>query len=384
MARTYDPQVASALATGQPAPEDVAQFDSAAAWLAEGTPSLDTVPLPLALAAIEAAIRVQAVERLLALDSAPKALRKAARAGLHRLKAGGVDVRQPARRAASFTLGREQINVPPRAFLTPADLHGYAQFVLGVTDDEGSCVLMGAFGGPEGFREVNHGHVSRSSLRKLIDEVNEQIPLMIEVPFDEALHHILPSVDRYAQLHGGAPHDWAHFSEHLDAATLDAARLVDPIGALPETPDPEHLESTLALATHPWFSFWPVTESTVGDALGVLFEAVAGPAPAESDDDAAEPSPDAPGQEERMNAALAELAGRVLDDPEVRAEWQRRVGLSATLARGAEDTRVLELSRHLMAALRGDTDPASIGLTQGALQSRLASMAMDSQGLDAE
>ncbi|MCB9741160.1 MAG: hypothetical protein H6740_00870 [Alphaproteobacteria bacterium] len=393
----YDPRVVGALAAGVDTLDEVERYGEAAAWLAGKDLDLATLPPQLALSAIEAAVRTRNVARLQSLEGADKELRKLSRAGLHRLKASGVEV-EPARAASTFTLGREEVTVPPRAFITHADEQGYSEFVLGVTDAEGSCVLMGWFGGAEGFRELSHGHVSRSSLRKLVREVDEQIAHMVEVPFTEALHHILPSVELATKLNGHAPHDWDHFATHLTEEWLSEAKAAAPLGKLPEHAEEGQLDATAALAQHPWFNTWPVSDGALNEAYGAFFGAMGAAADAaeaaeEPEEEEAQAKPveggaepaeegaeDSAVEESAQRAAMDEglnkAAQRVLDDAGVREEWLRRARLAATLAKGSQDKELFETVRHLTVALEQGMGGDKLGLSTGVLQSRVIQQAI--------
>ena len=164
MAKKFDKKLALALSNGE--------GDAAAlAWL-DGTGSIQDVDPGMAMNAIQAAVAQQKVALLQGLEKAPKVLRKAARLGLHQLKSQGVNVQAAPSR--SFGLKGAEIDPDPTALLGPADQDGYSEFLLGWTDAEGTCILMGRFGGTEGMRDLSHGHASRGELRRMLREMQEE------------------------------------------------------------------------------------------------------------------------------------------------------------------------------------------------------------------
>lgn len=192
------------------------------AWAHEGQGSVAALPDPmLAVAAAERLGNVAALQAV----SAPKELRKAAAAALHRLRSRGVEVKEaPAPR--SFTLGGEKLDLPSRAFLSLPDSEGDVEVLLTASDDEGHCVLAAIFGGQDLVRECRHAHVNRSELRNLWSTV-EARRMHAEVPFVTGLHY----ADRF--LKGHDRHAFDHFLEHVPAGTLNAARILDPLAKLP-------------------------------------------------------------------------------------------------------------------------------------------------------
>jgi len=221
-----DPRLASILdRTGDPA---------TVAWAHEGSGRLDSLADPmLALAAAEALGNAAALQAV----AEPKALRKAAAAALHKLRARGVKV-EAAVAPRSFSLGKEEVDVPPRAFLSLPDDQGDMQLLLAVTDHEGSCVFATILGGPDGVRDARHAHVNRSGLRDVV-RTTESMRGHVEIPFVAGLHY----ADRlFTSRH---EHGWTHFLEHVSPATLTSARILDPL----RSPPPDRPDEP---ALHPW------------------------------------------------------------------------------------------------------------------------------------
>ncbi len=339
----YDKTIVEALVSG-------AGVDEARQWLDTGEGDPASWNAVLAASTIEAAVQLKLAERLQSLDRAPKLLRKAARRGLHRLKSQGVHVAQDAPKA--FSLTREQIQVPPVAFIGPPDMEGYSDFFLAYTDEEGTCCLMGRFGGHEGVRSLSHGHVSRSGVRKMKAEMAESL---VEVPFSEALHHILPAVDTFAALRGGPPHDWTHFSTHVPAALFDAARQ-DP---LPEAEDADVAGSS-ALPADIWFAFWPVADEAISKVVQAFAQRVEA------------------GEDGDLAPLLEDAAGMALSDS-LRAEWLRRSRLAATASRCRGEEHLSKAALSLAKALKDGVSGQDIPLVISTLQANVAMLAAQAQ-----
>lgn len=402
MSAKYDARIAGALAAGTPNLEGVDGYPAALAWLSSGTGDLSGVPETVALSAIEAAVRLRKSDRLAALENGPKAMRKAGRAGLHRLKAAGVVVEAP-RQAASFTLSAETVNVPPRAVMSHPDISGHTQIAMACTDAEGTCAVIGIFGGAEGVRKLEHGHLSRGSARKFFEELTAQQGVL-EVPFAHALHHALANIE-VARAKGAVPHEWDHFSEHLTAQHLAAAAAYSPLGELPEVAEEGRLEASDALEPLLGGIPWSVSSAafhaldsalepmhladSVAEAInqGEDPEAVAAEqAPAQDDaqaeqaEGAGEDQPDAPDNSENMFMdAIRAASAKVLDDADVRADWQSRLELFATLFRRIGATENLADLQHIAAALRDNVPAERIGLSRAMIRTALFASMMQRQ-----
>ncbi len=201
------PQLASILdRSGHPA---------TVAWAHDGAGNL--AALPDAELAVDAAVALGNAAALQAVQ-APKNLRKLAAAGLHRLKSRGVKVAEAAA-PRSFSLGTEEVQVAPRAFISTPNTLGNIHLVLTATDREGSCIMELVYGGSK--LQDEHGHASRSELRQFWRELENDAG-MHEIPFVAALH----VGDTLVQ--GRHAHGWDHLLEKVDPATLTAARLLDP------------------------------------------------------------------------------------------------------------------------------------------------------------
>lgn len=204
------------------------------AWAHDGQGDLAALPDPeLAILAAERLGNAAALQGV----TNPKPLRKAAAAALHRLRSRGVKVDAPPPPRA-FTLVREEVNIPPRAFLSLPDDDGDMQLLLSVTDQEESCVFATIIGGADRVKEARHAHVNRSELRDIVKQTAGHAA-NAEIPFVAGLHY----ADRL--LADRKEHGWKHFLEHVEPATLASARVLDPLRQLPspraDEPEP-----------HPW------------------------------------------------------------------------------------------------------------------------------------
>ncbi len=208
-----DPRLAALLAQSGDA--------ATVAWCHHGTGDAASLPDPeLAIAAAAELGNVSALQGV----QAPKALRKAAAAALHRLKSRGVkvaDVVAP----RSFSLSREQLDVPARAWLGAPNAMGNCIVVLTATDFDGSCIVEVVVGGDK--VQDQHGHAPRNELRRFWKDMDAD-PTMAQVPFLAGLHLADLAV------RGKSVHGWDHFLSKVSKPTLANARLSDPlVHALP-------------------------------------------------------------------------------------------------------------------------------------------------------
>ncbi len=186
------------------------------AWAHEGKGTLASLPDPLA--AIEAAGKLGNIAALQAV-AAPKDLKKAAALALHKARSRGLTIVAPANPVA-FSLGREVIDVPSRAFLSLPDMEGDQELTITCTDAEGTCALGVILSATGELREARHAHLNRAGLRDFWKQAEGRGDLA-EVPFTAALAMALgvPALVR--------DHAWTHFLEHVPADTLAQARVLD-------------------------------------------------------------------------------------------------------------------------------------------------------------
>lgn len=184
------------------------------AWAHRGEGDVASLPDPEL--AIAAAAELGNVAALQAVQGA-KALRKSAAAALHRLKSKGVKVVDAAP-ARSFSLTREQLDVPPRAWIGTPSAMGNCHLVLTATDFDGSCIMELIVGGDK--VQDQHGHAARNELRRFWKDMDAD-PSLREVPFALGLK-LADSVVTGRSIHG-----WDHFLSKVSPATLASARLAD-------------------------------------------------------------------------------------------------------------------------------------------------------------
>ncbi len=202
------------------------------AWAHAGQGDLAALPDPLA--AIAAAAKLGNSAALQGV-SAPKELRKAAGAALHKLKSQGVKILAAAPPRA-FSLGKEDIDLRSRAFVSNPDREGELELLLTTSDATGNCALAVILG-PRGVRETRHGHLSRGEVRGMWRDA-EARPELTELPYVAALHYADAAFAGPAPAgHDGqastAAQDWRHFLGHVPMATLTSARILDPLAMAP-------------------------------------------------------------------------------------------------------------------------------------------------------
>ncbi|MEN9787688.1 MAG: hypothetical protein RLZZ299_2952 [Pseudomonadota bacterium] len=187
------------------------------AWAHEGAGALASLPDPLA--AIEAAGLIGNLAALQAV-AAPKDLRKAAALALHKARSRGVMVPVPEARPVVFSLGRETVDVPSRAFLSLPDMDGDVELLLTCTDGEGTCALGVILGGTGDLREARHAHLTRGQLRETWKTAERRSDLA-ELPFAAGLAMAManPTLVR--------DHAWTHFLEHVATPVLADAKSMD-------------------------------------------------------------------------------------------------------------------------------------------------------------
>ncbi|MDP2312071.1 MAG: hypothetical protein Q8P41_04140 [Pseudomonadota bacterium] len=196
------------------------------AWAHEGQGNLAALPDPqLAIAAAAALGNTRALQSV----TAPKELRKAAAAALHKLKSKGVKVEDaPAPRA--FNLGKADEALPSRAFLSLPDMEGDMELLMTTSDEGGNCAL-GIILGAGRAKETRHAHLGRGELRDIWRQATSRGDL-VEIPYITGLHY----AERF-MAGGDHKHDWTHFLEHVPAALLQTARALDPLANVPPAVD---------------------------------------------------------------------------------------------------------------------------------------------------
>jgi hypothetical protein len=212
------------------------------AWAHEGQGNLAALADPmLGIAAAAALGNVAILQKVVA----PKELKKAAGAALHRLRSAGVKVAAPAA-AAHFVMAADTSFLPSRAFIGVPDRMGDIELILSVTDAEGSCMLGMLVGGEDGISDIRHSHVSRNELRETWKQLEKN--QLAEIPFTTGLN----LADQLLSPRNDG--NWRHFLEYVSAGTLASARLLDPLAKLPAEveEDPEKIGKDWALPVRMW------------------------------------------------------------------------------------------------------------------------------------
>lgn len=219
----------------------------AVAWL-RGEGALSALSKDTALAAVEAAVRLGLGDLLARAkaDAGDKEVRKAAGAGVHRLKAAGQAVAEPVAAQTWSIPVEEAVVLPPMARLGVPDMEGYFPFVAMATGASETVLFFGAAGAGQGALEVEHTHVSRSGRRRVLEDARRDENL-IEVPFHAALHLL----EKAFEAGGNYPRGWDHLLENLDAGLVSTARLVDPLARLGQEIDEDLLAQVVPLLEGP-------------------------------------------------------------------------------------------------------------------------------------
>lgn len=218
--------------------------DPVVAWVRSGSGSLDGLPTATALAAIEAATRVGNGAALASAkaNAREKAVRKAAGAALHRLKAAGQTVAE-LHSEQRWTLGAEETPLlPPVALLSIPDTEGYFSFLLVAAGGTEILAFAGLAGGGRGHQEVQHTELSRSGRRAVIEDARRDAGL-VELPFTTALNVL----ERAFEIADHPPQGWDRLLHLLDKGTRNTARLVDPFRHQEQTPQTDALSLAVPL-----------------------------------------------------------------------------------------------------------------------------------------
>ncbi len=188
------------------------------AWAHDGAGDLAT--LPNVDAAVAAAVALRNIAALQgASTSTSKVARKAASAGLHRLKSAGVVVVDKVEPPRAYTLQKEDIEPLLAGFMSVPDENGDIEVILTVANERGSAIAGFVLGGWSGLREMRVTTVSRSAVREVWRTLGRN--RAAEVPFHAALHYVQPF---------GAGHaDWPHFVRLLPPGVVQSAQLLDPL-----------------------------------------------------------------------------------------------------------------------------------------------------------
>lgn len=106
---------------------------------------------------------------------------------------------------------------------------GYVPYLISTHGPEESCVSGGAAGPIQGFRDEDHGHASRSQVRRIMQDA--KIPhRMHELDLPLALAVVEGAFRASGR---GQPPGWSHMLSHVEPAVLKRVRELDPFEGLP-------------------------------------------------------------------------------------------------------------------------------------------------------
>lgn len=315
----------------------------AVAWL-RGEGALRELPRDTALAAIEAAVRLGLGDLLARAksDAGDKEVRKAAGAGVHRLKAAGQSVSEPVAAAAWSLPAEDAVSLPPMARIGPPDHEGYFPFVAMATGATETVLFFGAAGAGQGAMEVEHTHVSRSGRRRVLEDAQRDENL-VEVPFHAALYLL----ERAFEAGGNYPRGWDHLIENLDPGLVSTARLVDPLARLGSAVDEDQLAQVVPLLDGPGAFYMFSQPEIFGGATEELTSIVGSPLAQSALDEA-----------DRIQKVYDRLADQLVEADKQREVYALSLDVLALVAQAKGWEDVAAPARHNALALR-DGRPGS-------------------------
>lgn len=338
-----------------PASADLAP---ALAWL-KGHAALDELIAADALLGIEAAVRLHLGERVAQAGQArEKVVRKAARAAAQRLKSLGVSVPE-ARTATTWTLGAEVRVLPAGQVLLglPED-DGYVPFLACTFGPEDACLSGGAAGPVQGYRDEDHGHSSRSQVRRVLNEAQGPHRMVeVELPLGLALLQ-----DAFRRSGRGNPPGWGHLLSHLAPTVLAHLRELQPFERLPAAPGEDAMHQVDALLAGPsavvmGFEQEPLF-ALVQEALALIGSG-------------------GDGETEQRRAAIQALVDRGADqllDEARRTTWAWSLDVVALLAQQQGDEDRMRAARATALALAGGRPGSQIPFVREQLNDQLSQL----------
>lgn len=336
---------------------DTAPADHAAtwAWVHHGTGDLAGLPEDQALAAIEAAVRLQNPAALtgLASSGASKVLRKAASAGVHKLKSAGVTV--DAGPGRSGGLGEREEIMPATGWLGLPDLDGKSLVVATWSTREEHFVMGAWLYGLEVFKQAFGGAFGRTQLRELWRDL-ESDEMLQKVPFTTALH-----VLEHAAQKGIESENFRIFLGQVPADTVRASRMMSPWDVFgPE--QPEDLAHGADLAREFRFGFNLDPDQMTQSVL-----------------DFAQIGPDGD-RTARIDEIARALARVSCTDPEIRGRLAERLEIAALRLRTEEPSRARG-AWATACGLRGDTPGDALPFVLEIARTELSQMVGLPEGL---
>lgn len=310
----------------------------ALAFLQQGG-EIDGLQPDAALAMLQAAVELGRAEPVAAAQAArDKGVRKAARSAAHRLRSAGIEVAS-AHTGTTWSIGKEQrLQQPPLALVGLPEADGYVPFLLATFGDESACVSAGIAGPGRGFRDDDHGHTSRSQIRRIFDDAQRD-HRMHPVPFHEAVAMLEQA---FAAAGGQYPSGWDHLLAHLDQGSRNATRLLDPLRELATELDVDALHQPAPLLDGAYLVAAQASPDAMAPFLEQAIEVLS-----------SQLYPDEDSRRQRVEEIVDESADEVLAGP-ARANWAWGLDVVAWLAHRAGDVEAAQVARATALALRAD------------------------------
>ena len=297
-----------------------------------------------ALKQVEDALAAGDIAALQALTKGPKAVKKAAKKALHRLRSQGVTV--PKQRAASaFSLGKEQLETLSGAWMGPPDGDGYVYVVLGWADEDVCGAWIGHVGGGQGVRnDARFVPTSRSGWRRLTKELGAADGLA-PVPFTAAYGLAAEGVATLRKLSGKDAPDWKAFSAAVPDGTKRTAELVDPLAGVTAAEGELTGEALKAFAG----PYWEADPDTLIEASQEILESAGSQLEL------------TPAQEKERQEDLEKRCGDALfDNDKVRDAWTRRATRLALWAKAHGDDALASEAAQLAGLLSAGASGAEV------------------------
>jgi hypothetical protein len=330
------------------------------AWLTTGAGDIGALDPADALLVVEAAHRMGLVERLQSAKTAgSKPVRKAAGRALHGLRSKGVDVPEPERSHATWTLEREDGELPqPVGLLGLPQSDGYFPFILVASGRQGACVCAGVAGAGQGYQDADHAHVGRGKARDIIADARRDHAL-IEVSFHTALHL---AERAFAEGGRGHPHGWGHMLESVPEATQSSARLLDPLQRQTEGLDRAAMAEVDPLIEGPSRIMFGLDEEASGPAVEECVQALSSPVMTRDADRRA------------RIAGIVKAATTQALAGAARRTWILAMDVTAVLAATKEDEPLRKAARQTSLALSAGLDGGEIPFFQIWVERQLAAV----------
>jgi hypothetical protein len=233
MAAPTDPKsVLAALLAGDelPFPADAREAAQGLARAPESAQpaALEALPEPLALAVLEAAVRAQATALPEALAaSSNKALAKAGKKALYRLRSSGVAVESPARPVEPAPQAAPESEEAPPALLSAVTGNGERAMILARPVRGGLETAHLVLNDEKGVIHLALHEASRGTYRKQLKEVRQgRTPPAVELSLAEAKDRLAAAV--HLNERSGTPHPngLTELLRHLDVTPRETATAI--------------------------------------------------------------------------------------------------------------------------------------------------------------